>query len=375
MAKVAFFCESLHAKSRIGSHAFEVATIVAEHRNEVRVITTRSDELQLPSSHWSSHLEILAPIVSWSALEMPKILRILFEFRPDIIFLVQPHGNYHRKIFSLFQFLVYPFPFLPTAKTVFCLFDLTPPYNELKFYRHLLEKSNVITVFNEKQKHLVHEVLRRDHLKVVDVLPFPSPLAQNPLKEIELPTAFPEKFLAIPGSLSDHREPEILFESLYQFLQKFPYFGVLILGGREQFKVRRLRFLISKLTESGFWENVLFTGPLTTLDEFNYIKKSCFIWLSTLPQDGLLFEDSLSAALLSHRPMVVHNDQMEERAKLAKDDTKIFAEPLTIEGQVRGLCQAALTTSVQPPTDDFLRTLSQNRDRLGNELSRIFSRR
>ena len=99
MAKIAFFIERLPPDADpISGFAYDLIRSLAEQSHEIRIYSTYVEGAPLPPRH--PRIEILRPFQSWGWLEIPRVLPLLMEFRPDVFHLIQP-GTETRRAMSI----------------------------------------------------------------------------------------------------------------------------------------------------------------------------------------------------------------------------------------------------------------------------------
>lgn len=316
MARIAFFNERLPPDpDPVSGFSFELIRGLADQQNDIRVFSTYRADADLPPPH--PRIEILRPFKNWSWWEVPRVIPLLMEFRPDILHVVEPRAEALHGLTNAMSTFPALTPMLNRPALVTSFYDLRA--DQLKKHRLLLHASDAVTVSNEPQLKLLKDFFSRLPQKPeLTLLPLPasfsheqdketlsSPL-KNTLQEISKNNNY--DLIFVPGDIEIHRAPEVLFQSLNAVLMKHLNV-VFVFGGSWDGVPHRNRHNLMRIFKNS-GDRVLFTGRLSEAEERQCLTLSKFVFLASLPLESLWLARLLrSAADVSTIP-ILNSDQV-----------------------------------------------------------------
>lgn len=210
-----FTDRSPHDPEWKGAFIWRTILSLAETQHEVLVATPLA-LVDIPFSH--PRLNIIRPINSWRLDQLPKLIKVIFGHRPDVL-----------HTFALQQSRLWPslsvWPFLtmiPAKKRVATLFeeqDCHEDFAAFEWYKN----SGRLTVFGNSHRHTLGKVFARS----LDSLPLD--LEIPPMDEG--PIASHAQFLLVPAAVDQWLEVRQGFVQLAEWLRQNPEREVRIVGG------------------------------------------------------------------------------------------------------------------------------------------------
>lgn len=313
MARIAFFNERLPPDpDPISGFSYELIRSLADQQHEIRVFTTYRPNRELPPPH--PRIQILQPFKNWSWLEIPRVIPILMEFRPEIIHVVESRAEALHGLTNAMSTLPTLAPLLNNPPIVTSFYDLRS--DRLKKHRFLLYASDAVTVSNESQLRILNEFYSLSAKKPeVVLLPLPASLShategQTPSSSI-LETlkdlASTRLLIFVPGDVEIHPDPVALFQALHSVLLRHPDAAVVIGGSWSGIPRRTRRDLMRIFEPTG--DRVIFTGRLTETEEKQCLAHAKFVFLASLPPETLWLARLLRSAIETLTIPILNSDQ------------------------------------------------------------------
>ena len=284
MARIAFFTERLPGNREetdadpIAGFSFDLMLSLADQQHDVSVYTTyRADEVGLETSH--PRMQVLRPFRKWGWLELPRLIPILMEFRPEILHLIEPRAESLRGWTNAMGAIPSFAPLIGRPRVIVSFYDLSR--DDLVTHRQILLSADLVTVSTRHQTRMVEEWLRENGRRASTALvPLPSraqrssstaegeatrPSTVSPA--LEQFTASADSLILVPGDVSDHVDAERVFSLLAETLRLRPNTRVLLAGGWGRMPVAKRASLMSIFEKAGAGARVLMSGPLTPTAE------------------------------------------------------------------------------------------------------------
>lgn len=394
MAKIAFFIERLPPDGDpISDFAYDLIRSLADQSHEIRIYSTYVEGAPLPPSH--PRIAILRPFKTWSWLEIPRVLPLLLEFRPDVLHLVQP-GPETRRAMSILPALARLLGKPPIVASLYDVMD-----RELGAHRWLLAASDAITVSSDPQKDLLEKYLasfskparRRVHTLPISIgaRHIRSVSSNSALQTLDAGAALSEAvgvFLSaaidadmifVPGDISEHGDAEALFETLAGALAEHANALVLFGGGWGRIPHRRRHRLMRVLDAAGVGARVLLTGPIDADTERICLARARVVFLASLARESLGLARILRQALDASAPLIMSRSQADTDALNWRHDENsllVEAEPglralSWITALDRALKSPHLVEHIRAGLPEFTR--AEAVDHPGNVVSRVYA--
>ena len=416
MARVAFLIERLppHADP-IGQMAYGLILQLAEQQHEIQIYSTYRERDDLPPPH--PRIEILRPLRKWNWLEVPRLLAMMLDFKPEILHVIDPHAESLEGYTNALRAIPGLIPLMNHPKLALSFFDVhAPRIEKLKF---LIEAANLITVTNRAQLQTIlktawqtdqvskQSIGRRVGPQTVDAdsstTEIPSQLRLLPSaahRAIDRPRTIDEMglgvrdtisfnetsplerflhnhrdFIFLPGDLDLHEDLEKLLPLFVRILQRFESSALIFGGGWGSIGSMRRRSLMSSIEESGVGARVFITGPLDASAELRCFSACRYASFVSLPDGTLAFTQALQRGLLGEAVLVLNKTQAErdalpwkhgENAMIASNQIQDW-EPLFVEL----LTSDEKLTAIHLALKDFAR--EQTLDQPGNIMSRWYN--
>jgi hypothetical protein len=383
-ARIAFFSERLPPDSDpIAGFSYELMRSLADQQYEVHVYSTYRPGDELPPPH--PRIMVTRPFQHWSWLEVPRLLPLLMDFRPDILHVIEPRAIALKGLTNALTALPVLSPILGRPRLVTSFFNLRA--DDLKKHAGLLTASDAITTANRPQLRLLMDFLvarkRRPEVAIVPMaLRATSAERIGESQQGDLTAEIVSEFLAkieslilVPGDLDTHSDPRALFVALATVLTNHPQAGVLFAGGWAGVAPPLRHSLMGIFENQGFGGRVLITGPLNSEEMRRYLRHAYLVFAASLPGEALnlarLFRDALEA----ESPLMISEHQLEAdplqwrhrenvwlTSQNPSDWTKALSEALS-EPEVLG--------DIRRRSTDFARL--ETIDHPGNAMSRLYS--
>jgi hypothetical protein len=392
MARIAFFTEKLPPdQDPVANFAYDLIRSLADQSHEIRVYSTYRPGAELPPSH--PRIQILRPFKNWGWLEVPALLPLLFDFRPEVMHFIQPRSEALRGLTNAMSAITGFAPLLGRPAVVSSFYDFHR--RDVGQNKILLAASDVVTVSNEPQSRLLTEFIARSPRKQsmeVALLPVPavgvrefaaglgSDAGENEGRDAaEAP--WPSEFGAgkaivfIPGDVSDHVEPALLFAELGRVLRQNSEAAVAFGGGWGSIWPRERHRLLRALgNEAG--GRFLLTGPLSEHSERRAFADARLVFTGSLPPESLGLARWLRDALEASAPIVISHEQARIDPMQWRHGENALITELHAEGWssalLSGLSSASLLDRIRSRLPEFSRLEAV--DRPGNVMSRIYAR-
>lgn len=313
MARIAFFNERLPPDpDPVSAFSYELIRSLADQQHEIRVFTTYRPDQELPPPH--PRIQILQPFKNWSWLEIPRVVPILMEFRPEIIHIVEPRAEALHGLTNAMSALPTLAPLLNNPPIVTSLYDLRS--DRLKKYRLLLYASHAVTVSNASQLRVLNEFLPETSRKpTLALLPLPAALSHSlenetptsPILETLKELSSKCDLIFVPGDIEIHCDPQALFQAMNSVLLQHAD-AIIVFGGSWNGVPQRTRHSLMRIFENT-GDRVVFTGRLTTAEEKQCLALSKFVFLASLPLETLWLARLLRSALETFTIPILNSDQ------------------------------------------------------------------
>lgn len=403
MARIIFFAEKLPpAADAVSRFAFDLIRSLADHQHEIRVFSTYEPHIAPPPT--PAHVEILRPFKKWSWLEVPAVVPLAMEFRPDILHFIQPRELALEGWTNATTALAGIGPLVGKPPVVTSFFDLHE--DELPLHRLLLQASDAITVSN----HTAASLLRRHFAKAkrtphIEVIPAPSSLIhfsqgdQPYAADTGSPPAFArpaitdtaaealemffsshERVVFIPGDIDQQLDPPQVFDLASEILLNFEDTGIVFGGGWGRLRPRARRELMDVLESRGLGGRILITGPLESplksQLESDLLARADAVFVAALPRESLALTQFLRAALAVGAVLVISEAQSELDPLPWQDRTHAFISRGGTPGWGSALADALLARDLGASIRSRIREFHHREalDHPGNLMSRLYTR-
>lgn len=326
MARLAFFTERLPpANDPIARFSYELIQSLADQQHDVRVFSTYREGEDLPPAH--PRIEIIRPFKHWSWLELPRLLPLLLEFRPEILHLIQPRAEALGGMTNAMSGLAGFVPLLGGPAVVTSFYDLRD--GDLRTHRIILHSSDVVTVSTDPQLSLLQRHLERiSRATKISVLPVPAVGVQRdsmtesaslppqngihvalaPESVLSLQAKFPD-WIFIPGDVSEHFAADRLFDEIGKTLRQCPDVAIVIGGGWGSIPIRTRHALMKQLETQPLGARLLLTGPVEPEAERWLLANSRVTFLASLPAESLGLARILRLGLEVSAPLILSEEQ------------------------------------------------------------------
>lgn len=252
-----------------GAFTWRTILSLAECQHEV-LVATPLDFDQVHISH--PRLNVIRPIHSWRADQLPKVAKTLLSFRPDVVHTFALRFSRLWPSLSLWRYLA-AFPSLRKITTLFDAEDCLRAPAACEWYK----SASRLTVFSEIHRHEISKILAR----TPEILPLELELGPDLARE-----SVDEEHL-IPAPVSEWRDPESAFRHLADFLRHNPHSRMSLIGGWGEVPQvarknvwRELGDLATRLT---------LTEPLNFPEYLARLHGASGVWLEPLKPDSWRF--------------------------------------------------------------------------------------
>lgn len=397
MARVAFFTEKLPpAGDPIAAFSYELMRALAEQQHEVRIFSTYREDETLPSPH--PRLEILRPFRKWSWLELPRLLPVLLDFRPQIFHFIQPRAEALEGFTNAMSAIPGLAPVMGNPIVITSLFDVRE--SSLMSQKLLLQASDLVTVTNRPQKESVETFVaqlgRQKRLPEISILPVPgfgSPetaaseasafdnlleeqIVSDPAENLRDFISAHQRIIFVPGDLDLHRHPSALFTVLVRVLEDFPGTALLLGGGWGDLRTLKRRELMGLFDDAGLGARVFISGPLTEAMERLCLRSATVVFTASLPPESLELIRVLRGALAAEAVPVMSEPQAHLDSLPWEHRIHAFVATDTPSGWGAALSEALdthdLLESIRSLLPEFARL--QALDQPSNVMSRLYTR-
>lgn len=403
MARIIFFVEKLPPApdatlDAVSRFAFDLIRSLADHQHEIRVFSTYEPHTAPPRT--PAHVEILRPFKKWSWLEVPAVVPLAMEFRPDILHFIQPRelalGGWTNATTALAGLG----PLVGRPPVVTSFFDLRE--EELPPHRHLLQGSDAITVSNHGAANLLKgHFAKSKRAPLIEVIPAPSSLAQfahadQPFapdaestpaharpavsdaaaEALEMFFSSHERVVLIPGDIDQQLDPAQVFDLASEILLTFEDTGIVFGGGWGRLRPRARRELMDMLETRGLGGRILITGPLESEVESNLLSRADAVFVAALPRESLALTQLLRAALAVGAVLVISEAQSELDPLPWQDRTHAYISRGGTPGWGSALADALLARDLSASIRSRIREFHHREalDHPGNLMSRLYTR-
>ncbi len=386
MARIAFFTERLPPDDDpISGFAYDLMHSLADQGHEIRIYSTYVEGAQLPPRH--PRIEVLRPFRSWSWLEIPRLLPLMMEFRPEVLHLIQPRAE-ARRAMSLLPAMGH---LLGRPAIVSSLYDFLD--RDLSSHRWLLTASDAITVSNEPQRELLADFLtslNRSKKSLprhsqIHTLPIPIVSRHNLNSETQnlvsetlstfLTAAFDTDLIFVPGDVAEHRDPQALFQALTRFLLEHPEALVVLGGGWGRTAQRTRHKLMETFNSAGVGPRVLLTGPLNSEAERLCLARARVVFIASLALESIGLTRVLREALEAGAPLIMNHSQANADALNWKNDENsllVDNDPTQWSAVIsRAITSPHIVDRIRSRLPEFIRREAV--DQPGNVISRIYA--
>lgn len=394
MARLAFFSEMLPPDNDpVVDFAYDLIKSLADQGHQIRLFATYRAGAELPAAH--SQIELLRPFRSWGWLEVPRVLPLVIDFRPEILHFIQPRAEALRGFSNAMTALASAAPMMGRPPVVTSLYDFGQ--KDLPSYRSLLHLSRVITVSNQPQLNSIRNLLygsrRRAQTQTspqVEILPPTSAPAMTEFAfagdSAAISThgqpwsdtfASDRAVVFIPGDVGVHSDVEMLFQEMTRFLVQTPNAVVVMGGGWGRLQSTRQRHRLMKtLALQNVDNRFLLTGPLSDRLERQAFASARLIFTASLPPESLSLAKWLREGLAVGVPLVIGAQQAAhdtlqwkhgENALISSSGSHGWSDTL-----IAGLNSASILERIRKHLPEFSRV--ETVDHPSNVMSRIYAR-
>ena len=310
MARIAFFNERLPPDpDPVAAFSYELIRSLADQQHDIQIFATYRQGDELPPSH--PRIEFLRPFKRWSWLEIPRMVPMLLEFKPEILHVIEPRAESLAGLTNALSALPALTPLLGKPFVVSSYYDLRA--EDLGKHRPLLFSSDAVTVSNTPQMRLIEGFFAKlSRTPRVALLPVPATARPESGGALELGApgsellreflGLHEDLIFVPGDISSHRDPARLFAVLAEVLESRPRSAVLIGGGWGKTPLRARHELMREFDSRGFGSRVLLTGPISDREERACLARAKLVFTASLPIESLwlarVLRDALEASTL-----------------------------------------------------------------------------
>ncbi len=319
MARIAFFVESLPPAGALTAQmGWDLIRSLADQQHEIKVLSTFREGAQLPESH--PRIEILRPFRSWRFSELVRLMPMLFEFRPEILHLIQPHQTRPAPLLHALDFIPGLAPLLGNPHTVVSYFDFEDV--NLRRASVLLSAVDALTVANTKQLQFIQEQFRWTTPPPIDIVAAGSgqsngSTARAPTGQEEsgLHLAFQDLLarfpgvVVVPGPLDQHEDLGFTCDLIATCLKLFTECSVVISGGWGSLaKISKAR-IEERILEPSFGRRVLMTGPSSPDLMGTFFKHATCVLLAPLRDSSFALTEALQVLRQSAAPLILNDQQ------------------------------------------------------------------
>ncbi len=331
MARITFLIERLPPhQDPIGQMAYSLILQLAEQQHQVQIYTTYRDGDDLPPHH--PRIEILRPLRKWNWLEVPRLLAMMIDFKPEILHVIDPHAEALEGYTNALRAVPGFVPLMNRPKLALSFFDVhAKRLDQLKF---LTAAADLVTVSNHAQLQTMRDACAEIHFTPqIRLLPAPahrsthlpqsahstyggtqSSNAMTETSPLETFIACHHDFCFVPGELDLHSDLENALKLFSRLLNRFEKTALLLGGGWGSIGSIRRRTLMRIIEDSNIGARVFISGPMSASDELLAFRACRFASFLSLPDGTLAFTQSLQRGLLSEAVFVLNQSQVDRDA-------------------------------------------------------------
>jgi hypothetical protein len=239
--------------------AWRLANSLAECQHEIKLLTGKHPYQLFPQFH--PRVELLQIFQRWSVFEIPKILQILHQWRPEVLHLLPPP-----QLSPVWMSLPFTAGLMNPNK---------PPKVVLSFWRLPssiskipMHRADAITVANDTQKHILSS--RPGQLPHIETLELIDSRVPFDSKSDILPDEKFCPFLFIPGNPQDHHDFEQTLSMALATLKEHSSWHIISAGSLSHFGYKREQEWQLKIRRENLTGKWYFAGDLdlTSTDQF-----------------------------------------------------------------------------------------------------------
>ena len=387
MARIAFFTERLPPDpDPAAGFAFELMRSLAEQQHEILICSTYRAGENTPALH--SRMELIRPFRSWSWLEVPRLIPLLMQFRPEILHLIQPRAEALRGFTNAMTAIPALSAVLGAGRgrvpVVSSFYDVRA--QDLKYHRPLLSMSHAVTTPNEPQRSLIEGfsgALKK--APPVFVLPVSSAHSSSDAEDAFSTASAPEPllefldrghdFIFVPGHLHEHTELDLVFSELITVLKENLTAHVVFGGGWGPTPMRERHAMMRRLAAAGVDHRVVLAGSLRPETEKVCLARARAVFTASLPAESLDLARLLREALEASAVLVMSERQANIDPLAWRDgENALIASALPGEWSRRllnALHSPDLSARIRQRLPEFTRLEAV--DLPGNVMSRIYT--
>ena len=383
MAKIAFFTESLPpSEDLISNFAYDLICNLADQQHEITIFSTFRHGGPLPPAR--PRIEILRPFKKWSWFELPRLLPILAQLRPDILHVVQPRAEALDGLTNAMNAIPGFARVIGRPALVSSFYDLRA--ETLKAQRFLLHSSDAVTVTNRSQLEILERYFKQKQ-PLMALLPVPGFRAQEIEENFEI-EAVPEfisnffesagenvKAVFVPGEIDEHADLELLFSNFASALGDFPEALVIFGGGWGKIPPRKRQNLMRVFETPPLGARVLISGSLQPSTERFILSRAEVVFVASLPSESLRLSRILRESLVLSSVLVMGEEQARLDSLPWKNREHAFLSESNSSGWLKALTEAlsndAQISQIRRNLPEFARL--EVLDRPGNVMSRIYT--
>ena len=390
MAKIAFFTESLPPRDDlISDFAYDLVCNLADQQHEITIFSTFRNGDLLPSSR--PRIEILRPFKKWSWLELPRLIPILTQLRPDVLHIIQPRAEALEGLTNAMNAIPGFAPLIGRPALVSSFYDLRK--ETLKAQRFLLHSSDAVTVTNRSQLEILQNYFLQKS-PLIELLPVPGfrapedDFGKGAEIESEPEPEFVSSFLSrshpnnklifVPGEIDEHGDLDALFSNLATALTEFPEALLIFGGGWGKIPPKRRHSLMRAFSTPELGGRVLISGYLKPATERMILNNAEVVFVASLPNESLRLSRILREALVLASVLVMGDEQAKlDSLSWQNQEHAFIANSVTSHPQNwfkalrEALSNEAIVTKIRQNLPEFARL--EVLDRPGNVMSRIYT--
>lgn len=386
-ARIAFFTERLPPdEDPISAFSYELMRSLAEQQHEIRVFSTYREGDALPPA--LPRLEILRPFRRWNWFELPRVIPILMQFRPDILHVIQPRAEALEGFTNAMSALPGLAPLSGRPSIVTSVYDLRP--ESLKAQRALLLASDAVTAPTQPQLEMIKAYAEKfRHHPAMTLLPVSgdtcssgasvSANGNDPTSSSDALLDFMErhpKTIFVPGDISELRSVSDLFTTLAELTHRIPGSAVVFGGGWGSLGPLKRHELMARFEQRRVGSRVFISGPLTEHGERTCLKRAFIVFTAPLPEESLRLMRVLRNALTASALLIMSRRQAQLDSLPWRDrEQALLTEESAIDWSPR-LAEALSSDEIGPMIRRRLPEFARLEvsDQPGNIMSRLYAR-
>ena len=273
-----------------GAFIWRTILSLAECHHEVLVATPVLSDL-IPFTH--PRLNIIRPVTSWRIDQLPKLIKAIFSFRPDIIHTFALTSSRLWPSLSVWPFL----SMIPAKKRITTLFE-TEDGREDSAVFDWYKNSGRITVFGDHQRNALGRIFSR----AMDSIPldFEVPANEDSLMR-------DSDTLLIPAAVDQWTDVRAGFSQVAEWLHLHPDGRAHVLGGWRKFPVTARKEI---------WRNLGSLGAQIDLSEeaglevfLTELRRSNSLCLTPLHKDSWKFTLSSQLGRQLGKPVITSRSE------------------------------------------------------------------